>query len=123
MEGEEIAENVMAALSGVVDVLPSKWKYIRSLHLKLSESLALPIYQTVSDLKLKIDPLGVQEVKSGEEVVKGNVVDDSSKSVKTKKKKGMIHEVRYMDSDYDFDILRTFEEEAYYYKFLCCVVL
>ncbi|CAL9236642.1 unnamed protein product [Arabidopsis halleri] len=99
MESDEIAENVMATLNGVVDVLPSKWKYIRSLHLKLSESLALPLYQTVPYLKLKLDPSGVEEGRNGEELVKSDDVDDSSKSVKTKKKKGRIHEVRYMDSN------------------------
>lgn len=101
MESNEIAENVMATLIGVVDILPGKWKYVRSLHLKLSESLALPIYQTVPDLKLKIDPFGVREVKSGQELSKSDVDDSKSVvvSVKTKKNKGRIHEVRYMDSN------------------------
>ncbi|XP_010427771.1 PREDICTED: ribosomal L1 domain-containing protein 1-like [Camelina sativa] len=106
MEGSEIAENVMATLNGVVEILPNKWKYVRSLHLKLSESLALPIYQAVPDLKLKIDAFGsgknvVKEEKKGEGEVE-EVADDSSEksvSVKGKKKKGMIHEVRYMDSN------------------------
>ncbi|AEE79812.1 putative protein [Arabidopsis thaliana] len=101
----EITENVMATLNGLVEFLPNKWTYVRSLHLKLSESLALPIYQSVPDLKLKIDAFGsgksvVQEEKEGEveEVV---AVDGGEKSVtgKGKKKKGRIHEVRYMDSN------------------------
>ncbi|KAG7574654.1 Ribosomal protein L1/ribosomal biogenesis protein [Arabidopsis suecica] len=116
MESDEIAENVMATLNGVVDVLPSKWKYIRSLHLKLSESLALPLYQSVPYLKLKIDPSGVEEVRNGEELVKSDEVDDCSKSVKTKKKKGRIHEVRYMDSNVtetlgDDEIEKNVEED------------
>ena len=99
MEGGEIVENVMETLSGVVEVLPGQWKYVRSLHLKLSESVALPVYQSVPDLKLKIDAFGAgngkslvvkEEDESGEksDVVKGK-----------KKKKGRIHEVRYMDSN------------------------
>ncbi|KAF3581601.1 hypothetical protein DY000_02032311 [Brassica cretica] len=99
MEGGEIVENVMETLSGVVEVLPGQWKYVRSLHLKLSESVALPVYQSVPDLKLKIDAFGggngkslvvKEEEESGEksDVVKGK-----------KKKKGRIHEVRYMDSN------------------------
>ncbi|XP_013631297.1 PREDICTED: putative ribosome biogenesis protein C8F11.04 isoform X1 [Brassica oleracea var. oleracea] len=99
MEGGEIVENVMETLSGVVEVLPGQWKYVRSLHLKLSESVALPVYQSVPDLKLKIDAFGAgngkslvfkEEEESGEksDVVKGK-----------KKKKGRIHEVRYMDSN------------------------
>lgn len=104
MEISEIAENVMETLNGVVEILPNKWKYVRSVHLKLSESLALPIYQSVPDLKLKIDAFGtgksvVKEEKKGEVE---EVADDGSEknvSVKAKKKKGRIHEVRYMDSN------------------------
>ncbi|WZZ05341.1 hypothetical protein YC2023_091262 [Brassica napus] len=104
MEGDEIVENVMATLNGVVEVLPGNWKYVRSLHLKLSESLALPVYQSVPDLKLKIDAFGSEKsVVVEEEKKKGGsgVVDGGEKSdgVKGKKKKGRIHEVRYMDSN------------------------
>ncbi|CAH8269070.1 unnamed protein product [Arabidopsis lyrata] len=102
MELNEIIENVMATLNGVVELLPNKWKYVRSLHLKLSESLALPIYQSVPDLKLKIDAFAtgksvVKEEKEGEV----EAADGGEKSVtgKGKKKKGRIHEVRYMDSN------------------------
>ncbi|XP_054795909.1 uncharacterized protein LOC129301371 [Prosopis cineraria] len=45
MERDEIVENVVAAINGIAEVVPSKWGNIRSLHLKLLESLALPIYQ------------------------------------------------------------------------------
>ncbi|KAL0663008.1 hypothetical protein Bca4012_099845 [Brassica carinata] len=107
MEGDEIVENVMATLNGVVEVLPGQWKYVRSLHLKLSESLALPVYQSVPDLKLKIDAFGSEKSvvveeenkkkkKKGESVVDGG---EKSDGVKGKKKKGRIHEVRYMDSN------------------------
>ncbi|KAL0724691.1 hypothetical protein Bca4012_039290 [Brassica carinata] len=102
MEGDEIVENVMTTLNGVVEVLPGNWKYVRSLHLKLSESLALPVYQSVPDLKLKIEAFEMEKSvvvvkeenkkkKKGESVV----VDE----VKGKKKKGRLHEVRYMDSN------------------------
>ncbi|CAL9234769.1 unnamed protein product, partial [Arabidopsis halleri] len=65
MEINEITENVMATLNGVVELLSNKWKYVSSLHLKLSKSLALPIYQSVPDLKLKIDAFA-----TGKSVVK-----------------------------------------------------
>ena len=95
MDSDEVVENVMATLNGVVEVLPSQWKYVRSLHLKLSESVSLPIYQCVPDLKLKIDDFeeesGVTEEKKKK---KGK-----SDGVKGKKKKGRIHEVRCMDSN------------------------
>ncbi|QHO26593.1 Ribosomal L1 domain-containing protein [Arachis hypogaea] len=75
MESEQIVENMMAAIEGVVEVVPKKWANVRSLHVKLYESLALPVFQAVPEVKLRI-----------EEAVK-------------KKKKGRIHEVRYMDSE------------------------
>ncbi|XP_047975657.1 ribosomal L1 domain-containing protein 1-like [Salvia hispanica] len=55
MESGEIVENVLDAVDGVVGILPRKWGGIRCLHLKLSDSLALPIYEdevSVSDGKL-----------------------------------------------------------------------
>ncbi|CAH8354770.1 unnamed protein product [Eruca vesicaria subsp. sativa] len=95
MEGDEIVENVMECLNGAVEVLPGKWKYVRSLHLKLSESVALPVYQSVPDLKLKIDAFGSgKSVVVKEEEEKSEVVKEEKK-----KKKGRIHEVRYMDSN------------------------
>ncbi|ESQ52985.1 hypothetical protein EUTSA_v10016795mg [Eutrema salsugineum] len=94
MQSDEIAENVMATLSGVVDILPGNWNYVRSLHLKLCESLALPIYQAVPDLKLKIDSFDEESVESDVDESESTVV-----SVKNKKKKGRIDEVRYMDSN------------------------
>ncbi|XP_050373588.1 uncharacterized protein LOC126791210 [Argentina anserina] len=50
MSCEEIVENVVAAVEGIVEeVVPSKWRGVRSFHLKLLESLALPVYQAVPD--------------------------------------------------------------------------
>ncbi|KAL1202113.1 hypothetical protein V5N11_015051 [Cardamine amara subsp. amara] len=48
MGKKEIAENVMAAINGIGDSIPGKWKNVNLFHLKLLESLALPIYQSVS---------------------------------------------------------------------------
>ncbi|KAG6407645.1 hypothetical protein SASPL_130641 [Salvia splendens] len=45
MESGEIVENVLDAVDGVVGIVPRKWGAIRCLHLKLSDSLALPIYE------------------------------------------------------------------------------
>ncbi|OMO56041.1 Ribosomal protein L1 [Corchorus olitorius] len=51
MGKEEIVENVIAAINGIADIVPSKWSNIRSFHLKLLDSLALPVYQAVPDLR------------------------------------------------------------------------
>lgn len=101
MENEEIVENVMEGINGVVKVVPKKWGGVRSLHLKFSDSLALPVYQALPDLKLKID--GVKDTEavndSEGEVVEAKEESGGGEGImgRSKKKKGRIHEVRYMD--------------------------
>ncbi|KAK4846932.1 hypothetical protein QYF36_023335 [Acer negundo] len=46
-------------VNGIAEIVPRKWRNIRSLQLKLSDSMTLPVYQAVPDMKLKID--GVKE--------------------------------------------------------------
>ncbi|GAB4859114.1 hypothetical protein Ancab_010579 [Ancistrocladus abbreviatus] len=105
MEVEEIVENVVAVIDGVVDAVPKKWANVRSLHLKFSESLALPIYQVMPEMKLKISGEVKNEGGDGEEAGKGKERgrkgDDEMLGKKMNKgvsKKGRIHEIRYMDS-------------------------
>jgi len=90
MERDEIVENVVAAMEGVVEVLPKKWGVVRSFHVKLLESLALPVYQAVPDVRLKIE--GVKDLED-------KLVQDEKKvkDEKKSKKKGRIHEIKYMD--------------------------
>ncbi|KAM5569118.1 hypothetical protein ABKV19_016568 [Rosa sericea] len=82
MSAEQIVENVVAAVDGIVEIVPRKWSGVRSFHLKLLESLALPVYHAVPDETL----LKIEGVKGSEKEV-----------VKNLKKKGRISEVRYMD--------------------------
>ncbi|KAI3863407.1 hypothetical protein MKW92_006552 [Papaver armeniacum] len=85
------------------EIVPKKWANVRSFHLKMSESLALPIYQSVPDLGLKIEGLKkVEESKEKELVEEGEEEEEKEKKTPAKKKgsnKGRIHEVRYMDDD------------------------
>ncbi|KAI4308080.1 hypothetical protein L6164_031192 [Bauhinia variegata] len=90
MEKNQIIENVIAAINGTADVVPKKWRNVRSFHLKLLESLALPIYQAVPDAKLKID--GIKDEEGEAKVEEGGKKGDKKVG-----KKGRIHEVRYMD--------------------------
>uniref|UniRef100_A0A1J3FDP0 Ribosomal L1 domain-containing protein 1 n=1 Tax=Noccaea caerulescens TaxID=107243 RepID=A0A1J3FDP0_NOCCA len=53
MGRKEIAENVMAAIDGIADSIPGKWKNVKLFHLKLLESLALPVYQRARDMELE----------------------------------------------------------------------
>ena len=93
MESSEIVENVIAAINGVVEVVPKKWAGVRSFHLKFSESLALPIYEALPDMSLKIEG-----VKKTEEGIKEDKSKDENFGQKKGLKKGRIHEVRYMDA-------------------------
>ncbi|XP_030519428.2 putative ribosome biogenesis protein C8F11.04 [Rhodamnia argentea] len=103
MGKEEIVANVAAALEGVAEVVPRKWRNVRSFHLKLMDSLALPVYQALPDVKLKIEGLKDKEVEKEEEEGVNEVVEEGkgSESAAKKKgaKKGRIHEVRYMDTN------------------------
>ncbi|KAK1567068.1 hypothetical protein Q3G72_007732 [Acer saccharum] len=96
----EIVENVTAAIDGIAEIVPRKWGNIRSFHLKVLESLALPVYQSVPDMKLKIDGVKKDDEELFNRILgEGNVKDVKSDSNKKKSKKGRIHEVRYMDSN------------------------
>ncbi|KAK1292860.1 hypothetical protein QJS10_CPB17g01837 [Acorus calamus] len=96
---EEIVENVIAAAEGAVPLVPKKWGNVRSLHLKMRESLALPIYQTVPEMGFMID--GIQ-IDNEIEAIEGGEAEEGEREVvvseeKKKKKRGRIHEVQYMD--------------------------
>nr|XP_018632857.1 ribosomal L1 domain-containing protein 1-like isoform X2 [Nicotiana tomentosiformis] len=109
MESEQIVENVVEAIKGVVQVVPKKWSGVRSL------------YQALPDIKLKIE--GFKE-KQAEEEVSGGLVEVKESEKKAdersgKKNKGRIHEVRYMDFDIgvdelesDYDVGRYFGNDA-----------
>ncbi|KAK7853074.1 uncharacterized protein LOC111990153 [Quercus suber] len=73
MEQKEIVENVVAAINGISEVVPRKWGGIRSLHLKLLESLALPLYQSEPEERLMIE--GVKEEEAKEKGMKGERVE------------------------------------------------
>ncbi|KAI3753785.1 hypothetical protein L2E82_25849 [Cichorium intybus] len=44
-EIDEIVENITAAIDGILEFVPKKLSGVRSLYLKFSESVALPLYQ------------------------------------------------------------------------------
>ncbi|KVI07231.1 Ribosomal protein L1 [Cynara cardunculus var. scolymus] len=96
MERDEIIENVGSAINGVLEFVPKKLSGVRSLHLKFSESVALPLYQSLPDIKLRIE--GVKE--KNVEVVEGEAMEIEEVGKKKGSKKGRIHEVNHdMDED------------------------
>ncbi|KAK4771166.1 hypothetical protein SAY87_031698 [Trapa incisa] len=111
MGNKEIGENVIAAIDGIVELVPRKWQNIRSLHLKMAESLALPIYQSVPDLKLKISGVNDEGEKVDGEKVKQDDARDISVEKKKASKRSRIHEVMYMDTNLDGEDDGDIEEE------------
>ncbi|KAL6553831.1 hypothetical protein OROMI_019504 [Orobanche minor] len=109
MEKDEIVENVLDAINGAVEKVSKKWDGVRSLHLKFSDSVALPVYQMMPDVKLKIE--GLKEMERGAELAKNSDNEGEAKEISgrkegrsgKKKKKGRIHEVHYMDVGEDIE--------------------
>uniref|UniRef100_A0A6N2KYB4 Ribosomal protein L1 n=1 Tax=Salix viminalis TaxID=40686 RepID=A0A6N2KYB4_SALVM len=100
MSREEIGKNVMAAINGIADIVPRKWGGVRSFHLKLLDSLALPVYQAVPDLKMKIDGGPKEEKEKGLVAVE----EEKAKEGRVEKKKGKIQEdVLGSDGEGDID--------------------
>ncbi|KAK9094554.1 hypothetical protein Scep_026023 [Stephania cephalantha] len=89
---EAIVENVVAAIEGAVDggVVPRKWANVRAIHLKAAESVALPIYQAMPTMGLKI--AGVRKEEENVDNVEEEEKREEVKKIK-KKRVGRIHEV------------------------------
>ncbi|XP_028786765.1 putative uncharacterized protein DDB_G0292636 [Neltuma alba] len=80
--------------------MPKGWGSVRSFHLKLLDSLALPLYQVIPDMKLKIEGAKrKEEAKEEDKDVQDKKKDVAKKDLKVGKKKGRIHEVQYMDDN------------------------
>ncbi|CAI7792379.1 unnamed protein product [Closterium sp. NIES-53] len=75
MSEEEIVGNVMAVVAGAVEHVPKKWKNMSSLHIRATDSLALPIYMAEVDLptKMVVEVVGRkgEEGRGDKEVGKG----------------------------------------------------
>ncbi|XP_051144162.1 putative ribosome biogenesis protein C8F11.04 [Andrographis paniculata] len=61
-EGNQIVENVFEAIDEVVKIVPKRWKGIKCLHLRFSDSVALPIY----DCSQALQQLNGDEVAQAE---------------------------------------------------------
>jgi ribosome biogenesis protein UTP30 len=51
---DECVANVMAAVAAAVGHVPKKWEGVTSMYLKTAESVALPIFQAVPEVRLRI---------------------------------------------------------------------
>jgi len=106
---DEIVENAMAVIQGAMELVPKKWGNLRSVHVKTVESVALPVYQAVPEIGLKIE--GIWDEKCGS-FVKGKkrVRDDEEKKGK-KGKKERIHDVGLLDEGGDGEVVREDMED------------
>ncbi|KAI4319710.1 hypothetical protein MLD38_033279 [Melastoma candidum] len=93
MPREEIVENVAAAVVGLVETVPKKWRSVRSLHLKLLESLSLPVYQ------FRIE--GSKGGHEGGEVTVDEKEGSSINETLAQGKKKATKDARQMDIDLD----------------------
>ncbi|XP_004231033.1 uncharacterized protein [Solanum lycopersicum] len=120
MDSAQIVDNAFEAIKGVVQVVPKKWGGVRSLHLRLSDSLALPLYQALPEIKLKIQGFKEKEAEGGDEEMSGGLVEveesgrkaEEGSGKKKGKNKGRIHEVRYMDLDSGVDELGSDDDDV-----------
>ncbi|KAK9765032.1 proteasome-interacting protein cic1 [Basidiobolus ranarum] len=58
---QEVAENIDYAITHIVEKIPKKWKNIQSLHIKTTESIALPIFNSLPD---DVNTIQIRPVKS-----------------------------------------------------------
>jgi len=89
----EIVENFVTVIDGLTSVILRKWKNIKSLHLKSLESLALPLYQSITETPFRIE--GVKIESHSDKPEKKEVHDRDVK--RNDFTKGRICDVRYMD--------------------------
>ncbi|CAL4929066.1 unnamed protein product [Urochloa decumbens] len=96
MEEEKIVDNVMAAVEAAVEKVPKKLANVRALHLKAVDSVALPIYQVVPELGMKIEaPVASLEGEVGS----GEVIDAAEVEALAKLDKKKQKTLGYADSN------------------------
>lgn len=50
MTETEVVENLMAGIAAAVDKMPKKWKNVKAINIKCTNSVALPVYSSVGDI-------------------------------------------------------------------------
>ncbi|RUS26780.1 ribosomal protein L1 [Jimgerdemannia flammicorona] len=71
----QVFENLQTALPHIIDKIPSKWKNIQSLNLKTSDSVSLPIYNSLPD-EQKMIKTKEEAIKYGMEADEMVVAED-----------------------------------------------
>lgn len=68
MTEDQVVENLMAGIAAVVDKIPRKWKNVKGINIKCSNSVALPVYSFVGDIPPAPPAMAMEEE---EEAVEG----------------------------------------------------
>ncbi|XP_006654770.1 ribosomal L1 domain-containing protein 1-like [Oryza brachyantha] len=97
MKEEDIVDNVMAAVAAAVEKVPKKWANVRALHLKAVDSVALPIYQLVPELGMKIEVPVTPQLEG--EGGSGEIVDAAKVGTPVKKSKGKKVALKYVKGE------------------------
>eukprot|EP00903_Cladosiphon_okamuranus_P005344 g5340.t1 len=50
MTEDQVVENLVAGIAAVVENIPQKWKNVKTINIKCSSSVALPVYSNIGDL-------------------------------------------------------------------------
>lgn len=91
---DEVIDNVLAAIEGVVGHVPNKWKNVKCLHLKATESLALPVYRETqfgirtegSDDEEEEEERGAEDEHEQDEGALDVIGDEQNRMKRTKNK-------------------------------------
>lgn len=84
MTEDQVLENLMTALPAVVDKIPKKWKNVKSINIKTSDSIALPVYSHVGDIPNPSPPQD-REIAVDEQA-QGKKIHDSKTDTKKRRK-------------------------------------
>lgn len=93
---DEIVENAVAAIEGAMGSVLKKWGNLRSVHIKTAESLALPVYQAVPEMGMKIE--GVWDEGKGGSFAKGKKRGRDEERKGKEEKNWRIHDSGALDA-------------------------
>lgn len=88
MTSKKIVQNVEQGISFAIDKLHGGWKDVASIHLKTSDSPALPIFSKVQSEAFLFMSTEVKKAKDAKAKVVTDKKDDPEKAIKTKTKTG-----------------------------------
>eukprot|EP00904_Undaria_pinnatifida_P013223 jgi/Undpi1/9030/HiC_scaffold_26.g11490.m1 len=66
MTEDQVVENLMAGITAVVDKIPRKWKNVKGINIKCSDSVALPVYSFVGNIPPAPPAVSMEEEEAGE---------------------------------------------------------